>query len=257
MKYIALTLLIITTTHQSATSNNTCEANNQQHNQSTNQNNRPQIALVSIKDPIDIHKTAVQIIDVTMNTSIKGVLLVIDSRSGNVSYFSALHDLIKRLSLRKPTVCLIVEALSGGYLLASAADYIIAHSHSTVGAIGVINSWPKELTNEEHMTAGRYKDISWTLPSQWSKDKRDYVKTYLEKSYQLFLHLVVENRKRLALKNHTDWANGKQFFGREAIQLGLIDELGTFFEADSKLRALIQNICPEINANTLEYIQLQ
>lgn len=71
-------------------------------------------------------------------------------------------------AINKPIVSLVCEALSGGYLLASAANYIIAHKLSTIGAIGINGEYTTDQNfQHETLTQGTFKGVSVLPPSQY------------------------------------------------------------------------------------------
>ncbi|RLE84758.1 MAG: S49 family peptidase, partial [Thermoprotei archaeon] len=92
------------------------------------------------------------------NDSIRAVVLVIDSFGGYSDYVEQIYLDFKELGEKKPLIALVVNALSGGYYVAVAADYIFVHPTSFVGAIGVIALAPPMLIPSEIvLETGPYK----------------------------------------------------------------------------------------------------
>jgi len=181
-----------------------------------------------------------------------GILLLIDNNGGSADVYSYLHDMIVRIRKIKPVVALITgSACSGGYWVASATDYIIAHSASDIGGIGVyweIQRWSdtqiesgayKAKITPYVITAGKYKAIAGRYKQDWSEHEKSYLQEDIEKTYQTFLASVASDRG-LAIGRADEWADGKTFIASEALKLGLIDEIGTRFEAEEKLTALMK-----------------
>lgn len=189
---------------------------------------------------------------VAKNDQYRGILLLIDNSGGSAAVYSYLHDTILRIRKIKPVVALVTgSALSGGYWVASAADYIIAHGASDIGSIGVyreIQRWSdtqvetgsyKAKVVPYILTAGKYKGISNPYKKDFSEDEERYLREDTEKTYQHFLESVASDRG-LSVKDAQAWADGKSFIASEALTLHLIDEIGTRFEAEQKLFALIK-----------------
>ncbi len=73
----------------------------------------------------------------------RAVIIHIDSPGGTTAGSEELHDALRRVALKKPTVVVVDGmAASGGYIAAMAADHIIAHNTSLVGSIGVLFQFP-------------------------------------------------------------------------------------------------------------------
>jgi protease IV len=180
-----------------------------------------------------------------------GILLLIDNSGGVAANYSYLHDMVRRMRKIKPVVALITgNALSGGYWVASAADYIIAQSASNIGSIGIcheIQTWSdvqaesggyKAKITPYVITVGTYKALSNPYKQEWSEQEVRYLQENIEKIYQVFLASVASDRN-LDVADANEWVDGKTFIASEALKLGLIDEIGTRFEADEKILALM------------------
>lgn len=180
-----------------------------------------------------------------------GILLLIDNSGGAAGVYSYLHDMVRRIRKIKPVVALITgNAVSGGYWVASAADYIIAQSASDIGSIGVyreIQCWSdvhiesgayKAKMSAYVLTAGKYKAVASPY-KELSKEDEAYLQEEIEKTYQAFLASVAFDRN-LDVARADEWADGKTFIASEALKLKLIDEIGTRFEAEDKLTALMR-----------------
>jgi protease-4 len=166
----------------------------------------------------------------------------------------------------KPVVSLIAgSALSCGYLIASASDYIIAPSCGDIGNIGVLQMIqrfenPKIASDivagldMKVFQAGEFKTLTNPYSKKLSENDKKYIQDELNKVYKQFLLLVAHNRG-LHVKNHKVWADGRIFIPSEAISLGLIDKIGTAFEAEEKLCELIRKKNPaQTYADSIETI---
>lgn len=216
---------------------------------------KPNVAIITLLHDLDFHKTLQHLIHAGQDSSIDALLLVIDNYGGQMAIHSAIHDLIKKIATKKPVVSLVMgSALSAGYLIASAADHIIAHSCSDLGNIGVLIEISKyrnaKLSGNleadlevEVLYAGEFKAL-FNAYRELGANSKDYLRENLEKCYQQFIALVVENRM-LDKNNYKEWAEGKTFIAAEALQMGLIDEIGTYFEAEAKIVELLSKRNPD------------
>jgi len=134
--------------------------------------------------------------------------------------------------MKKPTVAWIREyATSGAYWIASACDEIIADELSTVGSIGVMSIRPDigELLKKfgidiETLKTGIYKGLG--LPYEKpTEEERALLKRELDEIKDYFLNAIARNRK-LDEETLKELSTGKVYLGREAKELGLVDQLG-------------------------------
>jgi protease-4 len=216
---------------------------------------KPLIANIVINNDIHYSQIMTELQNAANNPQVHGVLLLIDNNGGSVGHFSVLHDIVKKVATYKPVVGLITGyAFSGGYLIASACDYLICPSCTEIGSIGTI--WEITKYKDAKMTgnleaqldveiihAGEYKALSSPYKIL-SENQRVYMKAHTEKLYKQFVKAVAQNRK-LDINNFQEWADAKIFISPEALELGLIDEIGTIFEAEDKLRELISSRNPD------------
>lgn len=232
---------------------------------------KPKVAFINIPQPCDQRNALKILIKASRMPEILGIVLVIDNGGGSGPRYSALYDLIKQITAIKPVVGLVIgNALSGGYQVASATNHIIASAGSNIGSIGVIYELEKitdtrkvsEPTNSiegkvdmEVFVAGEYKAI-YSSYHPLSENQRNYLNESLAKSYNYLLDTVSEARQ-ISRETYKDWAEGKIFLGTEALELGLIDELGTFFNAEEKVLELIKQKNPGVAFdNTIETVEL-
>jgi serine protease SohB len=128
------------------------------------------------------------------------------------------------------TVSVDKVAASGGYLMAVVADRIIAAPFAVVGSIGVVAQLPnfhrvleRNGVDFELHTAGEYKR-TLTLFGENTEEGRDKLREQLEDIHHLFKEFIREYRPGLDLARV---ATGEYWHGRQALDLGLIDELRT------------------------------
>lgn len=217
---------------------------------------KPCIATIAINNDINFVQVMNELQDVANNNQVHGILLLIDNSGGSVGHFSTLHDTIKKIATIKPVVGLIVGyAFSGGYMIASACDYLICPSCTEIGSIGAL--WevtkykaPKVSGNlkaeldVEVIQCGEYKALTNPYKKN-SEEQRAYMQAHTEKLYKQFTKIVAGNRN-IDINDTDKWADAKIFISDEALELGLVDEIGTVFEAEDKLRALISACNPDV-----------
>lgn len=171
------------------------------------------------------------------SSRIKAVVIVINSGGGDASSSEKLADGIIKLRTKKP-VFAVIEGLgaSGAYWMASAANKIYAMRTSLVGSIGVIGINPdvsglmdKLGVKIEIMKVGEYKDMLTPFAPTTDEAKEKYTRI-LENSYAVLKGSISKNRS-MTPENLELSANGEIFSSQRALELGLIDKVGTFEEA--------------------------
>ncbi|AQW87983.1 signal peptide peptidase protease IV [Campylobacter pinnipediorum subsp. caledonicus] len=173
--------------------------------------------------------------------NIKGVLLYIDSPGGSLSPSVEIAMEVKKLKLEKKVVSYAAGSMtSGSYYAGVNADKIIANPGSFIGSIGVIMQAPNisELASkigikEQVVKAGEFKEAG-TFTREWSEVERQSIQELVDKSYELFT-TDVSLARNLKLENINEWANARVFLAGDAIKVGLIDELGGYFDAKKEL----------------------
>ena len=136
------------------------------------------------------------------------------------------------------TVCVDKVAASGGYLMASIADRLVAAPFAILGSIGVIAQVPnfnRALDSHgvdfEEITAGKYKRTV-TMFGKNTDEDRAKLKADLEDVHELFKGAVQRYRPQLDLDRV---ATGEYWYGTRALELGLADELLTSDELLAEL----------------------
>jgi serine protease SohB len=159
------------------------------------------------------------------------VLVVIDSHGGYVhSYGLAASQLARLRAQSIPlTVAIDTVAASGGYLMAVVANKIIAAPFAIVGSIGVIAELPnfhrllkKHDVDYETYTAGKYKRTV-TVFGENTEQGREKFREELADVHRLFQQHIADYRK----VNLEKTATGEHWHAKDAIKLGLVDEIKT------------------------------
>jgi protease-4 len=167
----------------------------------------------------------------------RAVIIHIDSPGGTTAGSEELHDALRRVALKKPTVVVVDGmAASGGYIAAMAADHIIARNTSLVGSIGVLFQFP----NVTHLldTIGVKVEEIKSSPLKaapnglepTSPEAHAAIEALVVDSYAWFKGMV-QDRRKLDGEALDHVADGRVFTGRQAISLKLADEIGSEREA--------------------------
>ncbi|MGA1370799.1 MAG: protease SohB, partial [Pseudomonadales bacterium] len=128
------------------------------------------------------------------------------------------------------TVCVDKVAASGGYLMAAVANRIVSAPFAVVGSIGVVAQIPnvhrllkRHDVDVEVLTAGKYKRTLTVFGENTAEAREKFVEE-LEEIHKLFQSFVSVYRPSLPLDVV---ATGEAWHGQRALELGLVDELGT------------------------------
>jgi len=171
------------------------------------------------------------------NQSIKAVILRIDSPGGAVGPSQEIYQEVLRLQKKKPVIVSMGSvAASGGYYIAAAAGRLFANPGTITGSIGVIMTFPnyEELMQKVGVAtvvvkSGRFKDMGSATRS-FTEDERKLLQSMIDDVHAQFVEAVSLGRE-LPAAEVVKIADGRIFSGRQALALGLIDELGGFQDA--------------------------
>ncbi|PJI49861.1 MAG: S49 family peptidase [Pseudomonas sp.] len=168
----------------------------------------------------------------------KGIVLRINSPGGSPVQSGYVYDEIKRLRGEHPDIKVyaVISDLgaSGAYYIASAADEIYADKASLVGSIGVtaatfgfVGTMGKLGVDRRIYTSGEHK--AFLDPFQPQKaDETAFWQQVLDTTHKQFIDVVKKGRgDRLKDKDHPELFSGLIWSGEQALQLGLIDGLGS------------------------------
>lgn len=170
--------------------------------------------------------------DMRRAEAVKGVILSIDSPGGTTAGGEAIFEAVRRLAEEKPVVAQVgTLAASAGYMIASAADHIVARQSSIVGSIGVLVQYP-DLTGLMEKVGVKLEEVKSSPlkaePSPFNPttdEERAMIRAMILDSYDWFIDLVTE-RRPLSRAQVVEIADGTVFTGRQAAERKLVDELG-------------------------------
>lgn len=174
-----------------------------------------------------------QIDDFDGNDSVKAVVLRVESPGGGVVPSQEIYDRLKKVKENKIVVASLgAVAASGGYYIACAADKIVANPGTVTGSIGVILQFPlfEELFRKigigsTTVKSGKYKDMGSPF-RELTPGERAYLQGVTNDIYEQFVDTVLVSRN-IPPSRTAEIAEGKIFTGRQALELGLVDALGS------------------------------
>jgi len=166
--------------------------------------------------------------------SVKAIVLRVDTPGGTVVAAQEIHGELMRLrasSGKKVVVSMGDLAASGGYYVACAADRVFASPGTLTGSIGVIMQFPnyqgllgKIGLGTNTIKSGEFKDVGNGAREMSDRDRR-LLQGLVDDVYSQFVEAVAAGR-RMSPEQVRPLADGRVFSGRQALQLGLVDELG-------------------------------
>jgi protease-4 len=194
------------------------------------------------EDTITSGAIARMVRQVKSDTSIKGVLIRIDSPGGDsIASEDILHEL-KELGRSKPVVVSMSDvAASGGYYMAVTGAPIVAYPNTITGSIGVITAKPdlkglydKIGISKELLTRGRFAALDSDY-GELSDAERAKVGESVDAIYRGFIRRVAEGRHR-SFEEIASVAQGRVWVGTQARDRGLVDQLGGLDTAVALIR---------------------
>lgn len=170
--------------------------------------------------------------EIKENENIKGLVLRINSPGGDALTSEIILNSLKQLDTLKPVVVSMGNvAASGGYYIASKADKIFADPMTITGSIGVFAALPnfKGLADKLGINAEQVSThqnaMGYSLFEPLQEGYRKTTKAAIEKIYEKFKSHVAEGRS-ITLEQVEEIAQGRVWSGKEALEVGLVDELG-------------------------------
>lgn len=166
------------------------------------------------------------------DSSIKGVILRIDSPGGDSLASDQIWREVNLLSKKKPLVVSMSDlAASGGYYMAMTGDTIVAYPGTITGSIGVVYGrinlrglYDKLGISKDSVARGRFADIDSDY-TPLTSEARDKIRRQVDENYHGFVARVAESRKR-KYEEIEPLAQGRAWLGSQARERGLVDELG-------------------------------
>lgn len=196
----------------------------------------PRVYVLDFKGSMDAHEVSSLREEVTAVLAVAKpqdqVVVRLESPGGVVHGYGLAASQLQRLREKQIPLTVAVDkvAASGGYMMACVADKIVAAPFSIIGSIGVVAQIPnfnrflksKEIDIELH-TAGQYKR-TLTLLGENTEEGRQKFREDLNETHHLFKDFVHRMRPALDIDQV---ATGEHWYGTQALEKGLVDEVGT------------------------------
>lgn len=197
------------------------------------------IALVELKGTIlTSEETVSQLKKYRDDRSIKAILFRVDSPGGGVVASQEIYEEVRKTrdSGKPVVVSMGALAASGGYYVSCGANRIVANPGTVTGSIGVISQFlrfdplMKKIGVESRtIKSGKFKD-SGSPFREMSKDDNSYFQGLIDDIYKQFT-AVVERERGMDHDSVVRYADGRVFTGVQALEIGLVDTLGTYEDA--------------------------
>jgi len=179
---------------------------------------------------------------------VKAVILRLDTPGGEVTASDIVYHEVLRFKERTglPVIGLMMSvAASGGYYIASACDFIVAHPSTLTGSIGVISIFPsveslmaKVGVKVAVIKSGPVKDSGSPFRDMTDEEKAIF-QGIIDEYYEGFLAVVIRGRQgKIRAAELRTIADGRVYTAPQALKLGLIDAVGYFDDAFAKARDL-------------------
>ena len=192
----------------------------------------------SAKEQVAGDRFAKIIADVRNDKDVKAVVLRVNSPGGSVL---ASEKIKAELDLLRENVPVIASygdyAASGGYWISANSDYIFANATTLTGSIGVFSMIPDfggAVKNKLHVnitpvSSNKHADML-TMMRALDPQETAYMQASVERIYDKFTSIVAEGRG-MTVEAVDNIAQGRVWTGAEALEIGLVDQIGTLEDA--------------------------
>ncbi|MFC2390617.1 MAG: signal peptide peptidase SppA [Bacteroidota bacterium] len=188
-------------------------------------------------DGIDSEDISEDLLDIADNDKIKAVVLRINSPGGSAYGSEQIWKAVSVVKSKKPIVVSMGDyAASGGYYIACNTDKIFAQPTTLTGSIGIFGIFPNigGLTDKlgikfDNVKTNKYSDFGATYRPM-NTEERVILQRYINNGYELFTKRCAEGRN-MNIDSLKAIAEGRIYSGTDAMQLGLVDEMGGLEEA--------------------------
>ncbi|WP_461832153.1 signal peptide peptidase SppA [Aquifex sp.] len=196
---------------------------------------------------LDSHPLVNKIEKLRKSKNVVALVLRVDSPGGSVGASQEIYRALERFrESGKPVVISMGNiAASGGYYVSSAGTYIYANAGTITGSIGVIiqHITYRELLNKLGIKAtsiktGKFKDTLSPF-KELSEEEKKYLQELVNNALEQFIQAILKYRKdKISEEKLRSIADGRVFTGEEALRLGLVDGIGSLYDAIEKAKEL-------------------
>ena len=197
------------------------------------------VAVIEITGAIISPRSAVERLErYITNDNIPAIVLRLNTPGGGISATQEIYETVKktRAAGKKVIASMGTVAASGGYYIAAACDTVVATPGTITGSIGVIATFPdfsdlyqKIGINFNVVKSGKFKDTG-SSARKMTEEEKAQIDSLIMDSHEQFMLAVSEGRN-LKLDFVRTIADGRVFTGRQAVEKGLVDLLGTYQDA--------------------------
>ncbi|MHA7901124.1 MAG: signal peptide peptidase SppA [Henriciella sp.] len=194
------------------------------------------------------------ILEAGRDEDVQAIVFRVDSPGGSPSASDQIWRAIERIQEeeQKPVIVSMASvAASGGYYVSTGADWIIANRTTITGSIGIFGGkfaieegLARIGVNAESIKVGGSFTGAFSTTEAFTDEQRTMVRSWLQRGYDRFTSLVSEGRG-LTLEQVDQVARGRVWSGEDALDNGLVDQLGGLTTAIAKAKELA-----EIDAET-------
>ena len=172
------------------------------------------------------------------------VVLYVDSPGGSASASEAIAAALQKLANKKPLISVIgPAAASGGYYVCTPAQWITARPGAVTGSIGVLSGkmvlsglLDKLLVSRESISRGQRSDLE-ASEKPFNDDERKIMFDSIQRAYDVFLDRVAASRS-MSRDDADSVGGGRVWTGSQALEKGLVDEIGGLESGLAKAREL-------------------
>ncbi|MEL6414409.1 MAG: signal peptide peptidase SppA, partial [Pseudomonadota bacterium] len=190
---------------------------------------------------------AAALLEAGRDDDVEAVVFRIDSPGGSPSASDQIWRAIERIQdeEEKPVIVSMASAAaSGGYYVATGADWIVANRSTITGSIGIFGGkfaieegLARIGVNAETIVVGGEFTGAFSTTEAFSDEQRSQFRTFLKQGYDRFTGLVAAGRG-MTPEQIDQVARGRVWSGEDALQVGLVDELGGLNTAIAKAKEL-------------------
>jgi protease-4 len=178
------------------------------------------------------------------DADVKAIVFRVESPGGSGLASDLIHHAVAlgKKEHKKPfIVSMGAVAASGGYYISCNADRIYADRFTRTGSIGVLTVKPsiggwydKHHVRQESFDRGRWMG-GWSLGRTWTPEEQAFADSSIQRHYRRFVQKVADGRGR-SWASVDSVAQGRVWLGEDALQRGLVDEIGGLDAAVAEAR---------------------
>lgn len=176
------------------------------------------------------------------NDNIKGVLVEVNSGGGEITASEALYRAFYELKEKKPVIASIKSVgASGAYMAIMSANKIFAYETSAIGSIGVMMEGFVDFSSLAEKIGIKFYNYKSSplkaIPNNFEKPTEEgnaSMQKFVNQQKEIFKNMLINSR--LNVKDIEQATNGEIFTGNKALELHLIDAIGTERDALNDLK---------------------